>query len=166
MQRAQFFSLNTITSCPARLPIGQSVNIEIYRCDSATRFVGYQNHKAVDTHIFIKAGRFHSGDFGSIDKHIIFIQDHTKELIQVGSGCGAHSSAVGLEQVISECPAVWEVVVISVPVSSICGQNRLPVWFSRRSGKRQEKRLRQVLKSTSVSISQGCEASRKVSSTS
>lgn len=97
-------------------PVGPGTDGEILVRNSVARFAGYKGDQAANQSTFDREGWFHSGDYGSIDaRNNVFIKDRMKELIRVGSGYGVHISAVELESVLFEHPAVAEVIVTGVP---------------------------------------------------
>lgn len=121
-------------------PVGPRVDGEIFVRNSAARFAGYKGDQDANQSTFDSEGWFHSGDYGYIDdNNNVFIKDRMKELIRVGSGYGVHISAVELESVIFEHPAVAEVIVTGVPDPKIGRELPTafvilsPEWQSRRA---------------------------------
>lgn len=96
--------------------VGPNESGEILVRNSACRFAGYKNNESANKSTFDDQGWFHSGDFGYLDDQCnVYITDRMKELIRVGDGYGVHISAVELEAIIFEHPAVAQVIVVGVP---------------------------------------------------
>lgn len=94
--------------------LGPGESGEILVRNQLCRFRGYQDNEKANRD-FDAEGWFHTGDYGYLDKDCnVFIVDRIKELLKVGEGYGTHISAVELEAVVFEHPAVASVAVVGI----------------------------------------------------